>query len=223
MFKPPVAENRAVPRPSEKAVSSPPRWPWLSLIPIGLGAWAPVYAGVRARRLSWVLWGVVWSAFVVAGFLKDSLGGQSGHDSVAGVLLIVGWIGAIATSFVIRGSEEHDGSPLLAAAKGAEQRLADRRRALGIAAENPRLALEMGIGRPDVDGAFDAGLVDVNNAPGSALARLPGVDGALAQRIADVREHAGGFASLEDLGATLDLPGDLVEGLRDRVVFLPRG
>jgi hypothetical protein len=32
----------------------------------------------------------------------------------------------------------------------------------------------------------------------------------------------GGFSSLEDMGTTLELAGDLVEGLRGVVVFLPR-
>ena len=36
------------------------------------------------------------------------------------------------------------------------------------------------------------------------------------------RDGVGGFTSLEDLGLTMDLPGDVVEDLRGRVVFLPR-
>ncbi|MDQ6822031.1 MAG: helix-hairpin-helix domain-containing protein [Actinomycetota bacterium] len=90
-------------------------------------------------------------------------------------------------------------------------------------AKHPSLALEIGIGRPDLEGAFDAGLVDVKNAPASVLAGLPGLDEEIANRIEAVRAQIGGFASLEDLAATLDLPGDVVEGLRDQVVFLPRG
>ncbi len=37
-----------------------------------------------------------------------------------------------------------------------------------------------------------------------------------------VREELGGFSTLEDLGMTLDLPGDVVEDLRGKTVFLPR-
>jgi predicted MFS family arabinose efflux permease len=43
---------------------------------------------------------------------------------------------------------------------------------------------------------------------------------ALARQIVSVRERIDGFSSLEDLGMTMDLPGDLVEDLRGRVVFL---
>jgi Helix-hairpin-helix motif len=201
------------------------RWPYISLIPIGLGAWAPIYAGVKARRGSWVLLGVLWSAIVLAGFIKNSIShaGHLGEDEVAGLLLIVGWVGAVATSFMIRHAyEQQIGSPLLAATEAGRLRLHDRRRARQIAEQNPALAREIGIGRPDRQGAVDAGLVDINNASAGALMRLPGIDDQLATRIAEVRAQTGGFSSLEDLGALLDLDGNLVEGLRGHAVFLPR-
>lgn len=201
------------------------RWPYISLIPIGLGAWAPIYAGVKARQRSWILLGIVWSAIVVAGFVKNSLShaGHSGTDTLAGSLIIIGWVGSVATSFMIRGAYERQmDSALLAATEVGQARLRDRRHALQIAREKPALAREIGVGRPDEPGAFDAGLIDINNAPASALLRLPGVDDALTTRIIEARTQSDGFSSLEDLGIVLDLPGDLVEHLRDHVVFLPR-
>jgi hypothetical protein len=199
------------------------RWPYISLIPIGLGAWAPIYAGVKAHVASWVLWGVLWSAVIVAGFVADASSGHSGSDNLAGFLLIAGWVGAVATSFIIRGPYERQmGSSLLAAQEAGEQRLRERERATRLARERPDLAREMGIGRPDVKGAADAGLVDVNNASVTALLKLPGVDGEVATLLVEAREKVHGFASLEDMGAALDLDGHLVEGLRGAVVFLPR-
>jgi len=199
------------------------RWPWISLIPIGLGAWAPIYAGVRARRWSWILLGVLCCVLVIGGLIKNSTGGHPGHDDTAGMLIIIGWVGAVAASFSIRPAYERQmSSPLLEASEEARERLLDRRRALALARENPSLAREMGIGRPDKHGAADAGLVDVNNASVAALEKLPGIDDRLATRIAEVRAQIGGFSSLEDLGAALDLDGDLVEGLREKVVCLPR-
>ncbi|MFZ0040509.1 MAG: helix-hairpin-helix domain-containing protein [Solirubrobacteraceae bacterium] len=201
------------------------RWPYVSLVPIGLGAWAPIYAGVKARRVMWTVLGVLWSAIVVAGFVANSVSksGHSGNDDFAGLLIIVGWVGAIATSFAIRPAYERQmASSLEAAAEAGEQRLADRRRAMEIARTNPALAEEIGIGRPDRQGAADAGLVDVNNASVTALLELPGVDADLATRLVEERQQVGGFSSLEDMGAAMDLDGALVEDLRDRVVFLPR-
>lgn len=199
------------------------RWPWISLIPVGLGAWAPIYAGVRARRSSWILLGVLCCAVVIGGFIKNGTGRHPGSDDIAGMLIIIGWVGAIATSFSIRSAYERQmSSPLLEASEQARVRLSERRRALALAHENPALAREMGIGRPDKPGAADIGLVDVNNASVAALEKLPGIDDQLATRIAEARAQIGGFSSLEDLGAALNLDGDLVEALREKVVCLPR-
>ena len=193
-------------------------WVWLSLIPFGLGAWAPVYAGVRARNRRWCTLGTVWSLIALAGWIVAiaNNGGATG-----GLLIILGWAGAIASSFAIRGSYRRAvGSPLDAAVLGAEERLADRGRARRLALERPALARELGIGRPDVPGAHDAGLVDINNAPAAVLARLPEVNDALATRIVEARAGTDGFSSIEDLGMALDLDPGLVEGLRDQVIFL---
>jgi DNA uptake protein ComE-like DNA-binding protein len=54
------------------------------------------------------------------------------------------------------------------------------------------------------------------------IADLPGIDADAARRIVATRDGVGGFSSLEDLGMTMDLPGEVVEGLRGRVVCIPR-
>jgi DNA uptake protein ComE-like DNA-binding protein len=138
-------------------------------------------------------------------------------------LVIIGWVGGVATSFTIRGGyEERMRSPLTLAEGRASIRMLDRQRALELARSNPALAAEVGVGRPDQPGAADAGLVDLNNAPISALLKLPGMDDALATKIVETRAEVNGFSSLEDCGAALNLPGDLVERLKGQVVFLPR-
>ncbi len=104
----------------------------------------------------------------------------------------------------------------------ARERLEQHKKALQLARENPQLALEAGVGRPDLPGAYDGGLIDLNHAPAEVIACLPTFDAELAGRIVTARERVDGFASLEDFGTVLDLPGDQVEHLRDRVVFLPR-
>jgi hypothetical protein len=190
------------------------------VIPFGLGAWAPIYAGARVNNRSWISLGALWSVIAVIGWVVAiaSNGGGAG-----GLLIILGWAGAAATSFAIRDRyRKMLGSPFQTAVIGAEERLAERERARELARERPALALEMGIGRPDLPNAQSAGLVDVNNAPAAVIARLPGCDDALAQQIVRARNDTHGFSSVEDLGAALDLDGNLVEDLRDCVVFLPR-
>jgi DNA uptake protein ComE-like DNA-binding protein len=172
------------------------------------------------RKRNWLLLGLLWSIITVAGWVLAVVnhGGAAG-----GLLIILGWAGGIASSFAIRGSyRQLAESPLEAAVAGAEQRLSDRDRARKLAAERPAMAKELGIGRPDQPNAQDVGLIDLNNAPASVLTRLPGVDDGLATRIVEARAETHGFSSVEDLGAALDLDANLVEGLRNTAVFLPR-
>ncbi len=214
------------PRPARPNRSwVPTGWVWLSLIPFGPGACVPVYAGVRARARTWIALGLLWVAAVVAAFVinASTTSGQHGTNDLAGFLFLASWVGGIATSFAVRGAyAERMSSPLLAATEAGEQRLRERRRALQLARDNPALAREMGIGRPDRAGSADAGLVDVNNASIGPLLTLPGVSEDIAGQIIETRRQTGGFSSLEDLGLALDLDGDVVEGLRGLTVFLPR-
>lgn len=112
--------------------------------------------------------------------------------------------------------------PADARLEAARERLGEHEKALELARENPPLALEAGVGRPDLPGAYDGGLVDLNNAPPEVIACLPGFDIELGRRVVAIREQLDGFSSLEDLGVALDLPGAQVEHLRDHAVFLPR-
>jgi DNA uptake protein ComE-like DNA-binding protein len=212
--------------PTEEHPRARSRWPWLSLLPVGFGSWVPIYAGVRARVRSWIALGALWSAIAVTGWIASATSSAHGHhrySALAGLLLILAWAGAAATSFVIRSEyEQRMSSPLLDASERAEARLRDRRQAQQLARDNPMLAREMGVGRPDIAGAAEVDLVDINNAPASALTKLPGVDEALATRIVEARAQVGGFSSIEDLGIALDLAGNLVEDLRDVAIFLPR-
>jgi Helix-hairpin-helix motif len=196
---------------------------WLSLIPMGLGAWTPIYAGVRARRRMWWLLGVLWSVIALAGWVAAI---ASNGGSAGGLLIILGWAGGAVTSFAIRSDYRRAigsaASPFDNAMLGARRRLAERNRARRLAREQPALARELGVGRPDLPGAQDAGLIDVNAVPAATLTRLPGIDDALAHQIVDLRDGGEGFSSVEDLGTALDLDAAVVEELRERVVCVPR-
>jgi hypothetical protein len=113
----------------------------------------------------------------------------------------------------------HPNDPRLARAR---EHLAEREKATKLARENPQLALEAGVGRPDLAGSFHGGLIDVNHSPAEVIATLPAFDSESAQRLVAVREEIDGFSSLEDLGSVLQLTGDQVERLRPHVVCLPR-
>jgi DNA uptake protein ComE-like DNA-binding protein len=217
-----MGENQT--HPAEPAHTERVLWPLISLFPGGLGAWAPIYGGARVGRRSWIAWGVVWTLLVIAGWVGVAVSKEYGTvDGLATAALIVGWIGANATSFIVRGSYRRAlESPFAERIERAQMLLADRERARALAATDPRLAQQAGIGRPDLPEAASAGLVDVNNAPAAVLETLPGIDDAIATQIIEARAAAHGFSSLDEFGMLADLDGALVEGLRDYVVFLPR-
>jgi len=197
-----------------------PWWVWVSATPMGLGAWAPIVPGRQRRKPRWVAAGILWSVIALVGWIAAVINEGGGG---AGGLIILGWVGAIATTLSIRPSYVAETASSFARGReAAEQRLAQRREGQRIAAEQPDLAVELGIGRPDLRGAQHAGLVDVNNAPAATLVTLPGIDDALATRIVELRAELNGFASVHDLGGVVDLDGNAVQRLQDRVVFLPR-
>jgi len=190
-----------------------PWWVWASvLLPLGLGAWTPLIPGIALRRRAWISWGVVWTAVALAGWIGVT---PAEPPDWAGLLLIVGWVGPVATTLAIRpGYRRELESPFERDRRAAEQRLRERNEALKLARERPELAKELRLGQ--------VGLVDVNSASAADLATLPGVDAALAARIVTLRERIDGFESLEDCGNVLDLDGAAVERLRGHTVFLPR-
>ena len=85
------------------------RWPWLSLLPFGLGAWAPVVAGVRCGARRWIVLGVLWSVLAVGGWVLASIEPATSVEEVLAVvllLLLLAWIGGTVTSFAIRSAYE---------------------------------------------------------------------------------------------------------------------
>lgn len=197
-----------------------PWWVWVSATPMGLGAWTPIVPGKQRGKPVWIAAGVLWSVIALVGWIAAIVNDGGGG---AGGLIILGWVGALATTLTIRPTYQSETASSFAREReAAEQRLQERREGQRMAAEQPDLAVELGIGRPDRPGARAVGLVDVNNASAAALTTLPGIDEALATRIVELRAELNGFASVHELGGLIDLDGNAVERLGDRVVFLPR-
>lgn len=197
---------------------------WLLLaVPLGFTTWAAfLYIGIRARRSQWLAWAGIY-AIGLAGYLAlDSPAAPtSTAKGLAAGLALLTWIGggihalAVSNDAVRRIQDRAD--PALEAARTRIEHRAEGRHLL---ATQPALAKEIGVGRPDIPGARDYGLVDVNHAPPAALAKLPGMTDDLANRVVEARGQAGGFSSVEDLGMLLDLPPDTVDQMRDTAIFI---
>jgi Helix-hairpin-helix motif len=197
-------------------------WMLLSLFPLGLGAWVPLVAGLRARRPLWVALGILYCAVLLAGFIIGEATPDEEDGSLAGMLIVLPWAAAAATTLAIYPSyrrrralledveEREQGSERLRLQRELEfqQRERERERARELVRSDPVAALERGVGRPDIRGAHHGDLVDVNHAPDSVLQTLPGIDADLARRIVATRENVGQFSSVADMAFVLDLDPD---------------
>lgn len=99
----------------------------------------------------------------------------------------------------------------------------DRRQAARrLAEDDPTLARELKVGRPDLPRDYDdGGLVDLNRAPASAIAEACGIDlGSAEQLVAARVGGAGSLGSVDDVFAYLDLPVETWDHVRDRGIVI---
>lgn len=185
--------------------------------------------GVRARRRSWLAWSGVYAALLAAFCVLESMSDPNGTNLAAGLALIPGifaWIGGTVHVSLIAGGaarrieDRQRHTEIVPVAAAARARIKDRARGRELAAKDPVLAREMGVGRPDVPGSEDHGLIDVNHAGRDALRTLPGVTPEVAARIMELRQSMGPFSSAEDLCVTVNLSPLLTDDLREHAVFL---
>ncbi|MFK0022800.1 hypothetical protein [Streptomyces sp. NPDC090798] len=92
-----------------------------------------------------------------------------------------------------------------------------------IASENPRLALELGIGDPNRHAGFDdGGLIDINGVEAETLSRAFRLSADAASRIVGARARVGGlFSSVEEIVLYAELNPREEQLLRERAVVLP--
>ena len=198
-----------------------PLWIWAAvpLASLGIAAFVPpIFFAIRYRRLSGYVWSTLLLGTVVAFFATYRGGHHDVRDGVGTGLLMFAWLGgtAIASAFVLSTNSSDD------SVAAARQLRKQRQRARKLIAQDPQLAVQAGIGRPDLAGAHDdGGLVDINRASAEALAALPGISVSLADRIVATRHEVGGYSSLDDLIDTLNVnPRDL-DDARERLAFIP--
>ncbi len=203
----------------------------LSLVPaltLGLASAVPfLYWGLwlRSRRLV-----AVGAGYVVAGCLCLALlNGTDSNGSLSGaftgfILLTLACVGT-AHTFVLR--HELLGEFLrprvgdAAPERQAAERIGRREYARSLLQTDPLLAYELRIGRPDLPRDFDdGGLVDVNHAPASTLARIPEISEQMAAQIVAARESVGGFSSVDDMSVVVGCAPQVFDRPRDLLLFV---
>ncbi|MGW4571867.1 hypothetical protein [Streptomyces tendae] len=207
-------------------------WALIPVLTLGLGTLPlMIHATVRtkspAQALATVPYGVAAALFVT--FDPDV---SATYEAVFGAAMFFSILVGTGHAFAIRSRVwQHPDAPLLHPLQQRQRALlaahrderAARETARGIAATDPQQALELGIGRVDLtDRPFpDGGLVDVNNVPAEALARHLTLSVERAAETVRTRVAVGGFASVEDLSVTMNLPPRHLDAVADRLVFLP--
>lgn len=206
-------------------------WASVPLWSLGLLAFVPFLRLAFGRRRA-KDWGV-FAAYlvVVAGFVVlVSVGGSNGPASaIAGgtVVVLMGFAAVHAfvafrpsadmLSGTVRHSSGHRNKQALATAQGRMQR---RNEARELARENPALARELRIGRPDVPHEYDdGGLVDVNHVPVEFLASVLDLTPQEAVAVVAARGQLGRFTCPEELTAYAQFEPDRVDALRDLMWF----
>jgi hypothetical protein len=192
-----------------------------------LGFATPITIGFAAARTrSTVLWAatIPYIAFVAAMLSTTESESGTTADTVFVVTWVLSWLGGTVHALAIRHRVFGPPTPpdsLERAERDARHRRDLRTRAAAIARDNPRTALEMRIGRPDLPRTFDdGGLVDINHAPASAIMTIPGMTPDHAERIVRLREDVRAFTSAEEVSAMAGLPPHLTPTLAEHTVYL---
>ncbi|WP_242891863.1 helix-hairpin-helix domain-containing protein [Actinomadura litoris] len=201
-------------------------WAFVPFLTFGFGTpFSFLYAALRrgSRNL-----GVTAAGYGIAlvGCLAMTSSDEVVPVAFGTMLTMMLWVAGTAHAFAVRSSVFPQEIPRNRinqhAIEVAKYRRTLREEARALAAEDPALAHELRIGRPDAPRTYDdGGLVDVNHAPGEIIAALPGMDAELAERVVRLRDTQGPFVSAEELAVNADLPPDIVPQLSEYSIFLP--
>lgn len=203
-------------------------WYYLVVVAtIGLFSFVPfVHAAIRLRSPLTALWAALYAgALAVLVAFNDEIPAVGLYPYLMGAAACVQltflrrrvWPRSADEQRSARSAELSE-DPAVDAVLVARQRRAEARR---IAAEDPLLAHELAIGRPDLARSYDdGGLVDLNAAPAEALVQFCGLDAAVAEEIVRAREHGIRFATVEDVFAFVDVAPHLWDRVRDRAVVI---
>lgn len=227
-------------RPAWYVILGSVLWALLPIYLFGLLSWVPIlHAWMRLRRRALLNWTLAIGGVTALAFLllvldpSDSDADTSFMTGLACTLLFAAMIAGSIQSFRLRrevfGDTVGRGGQVgpsdwhsAAAVAQVEHARARRAEARALVEKDPGMARELRIGRPDLPNRAydDGGLVDVNHASAQAMVDMLELRPEYAEEIVRAREEAGGFSGAAELGAYTSIPAPIVDGLRDRAVFL---
>ncbi len=215
-----------LPPPPPPAEPDGTGWAIIPLLTFGLGSpFSFVWAATRTRDWRAPAAGVAYGAGYLTIFFGLFGSGSPPAIALGMLLMMTLWVTTSVHAFSVRRQIYPRKSPRERAndhaIEVARYRRLLRDQARALLAEDPGLATELCIGRPDLPRAYDdGGLIDVNHVPAPTLALLPGMSSELVDRIIRVRDEQGGFVSAEELGIDADLSPDLVHRISEYAIFI---
>ncbi len=213
--------------PFPRVVALSPRelgsWAWVAspAVTVGMAA-GPCFAYAAARQRSRALalaaaaYGVASAVIVWNNIVKP--GSLLGLD--AGVFAVLTlWTVSTVHALAVRGRVFFSPAEVEAVV-AAKERIQRRDESRRIAATDPRLARELGIGRPDQPSGYDdGGLLDVNHVSGECLRETGGLNAKLVRRIIEARRHVARFDGIHDLELLAGLDPGSLDDVADRLIF----
>jgi hypothetical protein len=92
---------------------------------------------------------------------------------------------------------------------------------LALAQQDPRLARELRIGRPDIPHQYDdGGLVDINSVPTSVFVNELGLSQEQANKIVETRKELGKFLHPDDLVNLANIDMDTYDRIRNHLIII---
>ncbi|WP_166355685.1 helix-hairpin-helix domain-containing protein [Phytoactinopolyspora limicola] len=197
-------------------------WMLIPVASLGVLAWLPAaQAWWRARTAGWLL----AAALLAVGSAAVLIGAADGGGGAGWGAIIIGTVlgGVVAAAIGYRTAFGQRERPLDPALREALHNRARRAEARAIAARDPELALELGVGRPDRPGGgyVDGGLIDLNNATAAGIVHVLGWNPQLAESYVAERDARHGYRSLTEIGALSSLDPAVLESSAERIIVLP--
>jgi hypothetical protein len=207
------------------------------LASFGILTFVGVLHAARVMRSRLVWWSAIAFSAIDVGFVLDS---NHASDTTALTFVGVSWAGGTVYLVVLAdryrrsafGARAVPAVPVVPPVPDRSQQALDNARrvrqrraeARAIVAEDPALAVELWIGRPDVEHDYDDGrLIDVNHVPATWLVYELDMTAELADELVELRGIRGGFSSADDMLVACDsLNPERLDAIRERLIFLPR-
>jgi DNA uptake protein ComE-like DNA-binding protein len=220
---------------------------WWALSPVyscGLVTFIPaLHAAMKLQRRDLWLWaiGLIFSnvvLLVVIGGTPSNADGTNTPVQTVGVVLVL-LLMAMGTVHAFRVRDEvfttSTAPRQRAGGRGATRAdlsldpavansLTARKRRVEVqqlCAEDPALARDLLVGRPDLTRQYyDGGLVDINHVPAQVLVSHLGLSEEESRGVIEAREYVGAFDTVDDLVNLAGLPPRTLDSIRDRIVAL---